>query len=330
MHEGDVDPHGGRVLMPHRSATQSEQRCFGGVQGFYEHASEALRRADAVRGLPAAGGAGPARACRRSTSSPADLHRGDVRHQGGRAARSLRQLGLALVTCDTSPRARASPATTRTGTSARAPASTSTPPRRRGRRPTACTPTSPSELPALVEASFPVRRDARGIFGHSMGGHGALALALRNPGRYRSVSRVRADRRAARGALGPKAFAGYLGRRSTRAGPSTTRARSCAARPLPGPLLVDQGTADKFLDARAEARAARGGVRRGRADADACVATRATTTATTSSPASSRSTSRTTRARSRPERCCGQARSAPDALAVAVATASISGGDRQS
>ena len=81
-----------------------------------------------------------------------------------------------------------------------------------------------------------------------MGGHGALALALRNPGRYRSVSAFAPIVAPREVPWGHKAFAGYLGRRPRCAGPPTTPARWCARAPLPRPLLVDQGTADKFLD----------------------------------------------------------------------------------
>ena len=81
-----------------------------------------------------------------------------------------------------------------------------------------------------------------------MGGHGALALALRNPDRYRSVSALRADRRAAPGALGPEGVRRLPGRRSRglvrlrrhRAGPGAAAAgASCSS---------TQGTADKFLE----------------------------------------------------------------------------------
>jgi S-formylglutathione hydrolase len=103
------------------------------------------------------------------------------------------------------------------------------------------------ELPAVVEASFPVLSDVRGIFGHSMGGHGALALALRNPGRYRSVSAFAPIVAPSRVPWGRKAFTGYLGKDE-----STWAAYDACAlvleQPLPIPLLVDQGTADKFLD----------------------------------------------------------------------------------
>jgi S-formylglutathione hydrolase len=65
------------------------------------------------------------------------------------------------------------------------------------------------ELPALIEAGFPIT-DARGITGHSMGGHGALICALRKPGMYRSVSALSPICSASRG-WGRKAFAAYFG-----------------------------------------------------------------------------------------------------------------------
>jgi S-formylglutathione hydrolase len=102
------------------------------------------------------------------------------------------------------------------------------------------------ELPALVERHFPVLPGARGLFGHSMGGHGALALALRNPGLYRSVSAFAPVVAPTRVPWGQKAFAGYLG--PDRAAWSAYDACELVrARPLPLELLVDVGTADKYL-----------------------------------------------------------------------------------
>lgn len=70
-----------------------------------------------------------------------------------------------------------------------------------------------SELPALVEKNFPVSQ-ARSISGHSMGGHGALVIALRNPGRYRSVSAFSPIVAPTQVPWGQKAFSAYLGGRS--------------------------------------------------------------------------------------------------------------------
>ena len=103
-----------------------------------------------------------------------------------------------------------------------------------------------SELPALVEASFPAD-DRRGISGHSMGGHGALVTALRNPGRYRSVSAFSPIVAPSRVPWGQKALRAYLG---DDAGHWTSwdacELVAHGAERLP--LLVDQGGADEFLE----------------------------------------------------------------------------------
>lgn len=103
-----------------------------------------------------------------------------------------------------------------------------------------------NELPALVEAQFPVT-DARAISGHSMGGHGALVVALRNPGRYRSVSAFSPIVAPSQVPWGEKAFGAYLGDdRSTWTAYDATALIDGAAERLP--LLIDQGDADEFLD----------------------------------------------------------------------------------
>jgi S-formylglutathione hydrolase len=102
------------------------------------------------------------------------------------------------------------------------------------------------ELPALIEASLPIDRERRGIFGHSMGGHGALICALKNPGRYRSLSAFAPIGAPMRCPWGEKAFSGYLGNdRSTwREYDATELAAHTDWRTE---VLVDQGTADEFL-----------------------------------------------------------------------------------
>jgi S-formylglutathione hydrolase len=104
------------------------------------------------------------------------------------------------------------------------------------------------ELPAVVAEHFPAS-GARGIFGHSMGGHGALTLALKNPDLYASVSAFAPISAPTRAPWGEKAFSGYLG-------PDTESWREYDASELvrksPFPdgrtILVDQGTADQFLE----------------------------------------------------------------------------------
>ena len=102
------------------------------------------------------------------------------------------------------------------------------------------------ELPALVEAHFPVTL-MRAISGHSMGGHGALMLALRNPGRYRSVSAFSPIVAPSQVPWGQKAFAAYLGDdRAAWRQYDTTELVQSATEKLP--FLIDQGDADEFLD----------------------------------------------------------------------------------
>ncbi|MCV2216596.1 S-formylglutathione hydrolase [Thauera sp. Sel9] len=103
-----------------------------------------------------------------------------------------------------------------------------------------------TELPALVEASFPAS-DARGISGHSMGGHGALSIALKNPGRYRSVSAFSPIVAPTQVPWGEKVFSNYLGenREAWKQYDSVELVASAGEKLL---LLVDQGDADEFLD----------------------------------------------------------------------------------
>ena len=101
------------------------------------------------------------------------------------------------------------------------------------------------ELPALVEQHFPAT-EARGIAGHSMGGHGALTLALRHPGRYRSVSAFSPIVAPSQVPWGQKAFSTYLGDdRAAWAQHDAVALVAGASERLP--LLVDQGEADEFL-----------------------------------------------------------------------------------
>ncbi len=106
------------------------------------------------------------------------------------------------------------------------------------------------ELPGLVESEFPVDPARTGIFGHSMGGHGALTIALKNPGTYKSVSAFAPICSAMRCPWGEKALTGYLG--SDRAlWPDYDASALVESRGWKGPtLLVDQGTSDQFLESQ--------------------------------------------------------------------------------
>ena len=103
-------------------------------------------------------------------------------------------------------------------------------------------------LPAVV-AEFKLNAEQQGLFGHSMGGHGALTLALRHPGVFRSVSAFAPICAPAQCPWGRKAFTGYLGQdESTWAAHDASRLMAGqASAPYPGGILVDQGLADKFL-----------------------------------------------------------------------------------
>ena len=105
------------------------------------------------------------------------------------------------------------------------------------------------ELLPLAAAEFRLDAGRQGVFGHSMGGHGALTLALRHPGVFRSVSAFAPICAPTRCPWGHKAFTGYLGQdESTWAehDASALMLRQSAA-PYPGGILIDQGLADKFL-----------------------------------------------------------------------------------
>jgi S-formylglutathione hydrolase len=107
------------------------------------------------------------------------------------------------------------------------------------------------ELPRLVEENFNAS-SARSITGHSMGGHGALVIALRNPGRYRSVSAFSPIVGPSRVPWGEKAFTAYLGvdRDAWRQWDACELVRAHASSTDKLPLLVDQGGADEFLDSQ--------------------------------------------------------------------------------
>ena len=103
-----------------------------------------------------------------------------------------------------------------------------------------------SELPALVEANFPVS-DVRGVSGHSMGGHGALVCHFKMPGFYRSVSAFAPICNPSECPWGEKAFNAYLGddREEWKAWDASCLIGEASE---PATILVDQGTADEFLE----------------------------------------------------------------------------------
>ena len=224
--------------------TLSEHACFGGVQGFYQHDSDETgtpMKFGVFTPPQAKQGAVPVLfylaglTCNEETFAT----------KAG-AQRVAAELGLMLVTPDTSPRAtgiEGADAAWDFGTAAgfyldatEAPWNTHW---RMGGYVT-------RELRALVLQHFAARDDRVGLFGHSMGGHGALTLALNNPGLYQSVSAFAPIAAPMQCPWGVKAFSGYLGNdRHAWARHDATELVKAGAR-VP-PLLIDQGLADKFL-----------------------------------------------------------------------------------
>ncbi len=227
----------------------SAHGCFGGVQRFYRHASAAI-------GLPMQFGVYlPPQALEPGAKVPVLFYLAGLTCneetfaiKAGAQAHAAR-LGLAIVTPDTSPR----------GAEIEGEAdewdfgvgagfylnATQAPWDANWQMETYIT----QELHALVEHHLPVDMDRVGIFGHSMGGHGALTLALRNPGLYRSVSAFAPIAAPSQCPWGHKAFTGYLGpdRGPWSAHDASALMSEYPMPPYPEGILIDQGLADKFL-----------------------------------------------------------------------------------
>jgi S-formylglutathione hydrolase len=224
--------------------TISEQRCHGGVQGFYRHDSRACGGPMRFALFQ------PPQAARQSCPllyflAGLTCNEETAAIKAG-AQRLAAELGLALVMPDTSPRDTGFEGATgdwEFGEGAgfyldatQAPWSS----RFRMRSYVA------EELPALLAAHFPVDVERAGVCGHSMGGHGALTLALTYPQRYRSVSAFAPIVAPSQVPWGQKAFARYLGEnRDTWA--SYDACALVKRQAFPGTILVDQGEADRFL-----------------------------------------------------------------------------------
>jgi S-formylglutathione hydrolase len=103
------------------------------------------------------------------------------------------------------------------------------------------------ELPRLLFNAFPVAQGAQAITGHSMGGHGALTVAMSFPGRFKSVSAFAPICNPTNSEWGRKQFAAYLGKDEINwaANDATNLMKR---RGFDGPMLIDQGTSDQFLD----------------------------------------------------------------------------------
>ena len=224
--------------------TISENRCFGGVQGIYRHQSTAI-------GLP----------MRFALFSPARAEKGPVpvlfylsgltcteenfTIKAG-AQRLAAEYGFMVVAPDTSPRDSGIDGEDDDwafGTGAGFYLDATVEPWSRHYRMESYI---VDELLGLIEGNFPADGKRRGVFGHSMGGHGALSLALKNPGMFRSVSAFAPMVSLMNCEPGQKALRGYLGEDQE----AWRRYDVCdliASGHTCPPILVDQGTADEFL-----------------------------------------------------------------------------------
>jgi S-formylglutathione hydrolase len=230
----------------------SEHACFGGVQRFYQHDSKAI-------GLP----------MRFSVYLPPGA---EAEHYGqtqrlpvlfwlagltcteetfmikAGAQRMAAELGMILVAPDTSPRGADVPGETDSwdfGVGAGFYLDATREPWARHYRMHSYI----LELRELVPGLLPADPERVGIFGHSMGGHGALTLALRHPDLFRSVSAFAPIAAPSRAPWGKKAFGGYLGpdESAWRAHDATELVKDAGRAVFPKGILVDQGLADKFL-----------------------------------------------------------------------------------
>ena len=225
--------------------TISQARCFGGTQFTYRHASAQtgtpMRFAAFV---PPQAAAGPVPVL--WFLSGLTCTEENFTAKAG-AQRVAAQLGLMLIAPDTSPRGEGVPGDPAGSydfglgagfyvDATQAPYAANY--RMRGY--------IEEELPAVVAAHLPADMGRQGIFGHSMGGHGAMTIALRNAGRFRSVSAFAPISAPIQCPWGQKALGGYLGpdQAAWRAYDATALIED--GHRLPG-LMVDQGLADNFL-----------------------------------------------------------------------------------
>ena len=225
--------------------TISEQRLHGGIQGFYRHPS------DACGGPMRVAVYQPPQATRQRcpvlyflagltcSEETATIKAG--------AQRLAAELGLVLVMPDTSPRGTGLDGATGDWEFGEGAGfyvdATEAPWSSRFRMHSYVV----DELPALIAAHFAVDVSRSGICGHSMGGHGALTIALKHPSRYRSVSAFAPIVAPSEVPWGRKALPRYLG-----ADPGTWAGYDACAlvrrQTFPGMILIDQGEADQFLE----------------------------------------------------------------------------------
>jgi S-formylglutathione hydrolase len=224
--------------------TVAENRCFGGVQGVYTHASEACG-GDMTFGLflPAEAQSGPVPVMW-FLSGLTCTHENAMVKAGAQGWAA--EQGIALVFPDTSPRGEdvADDDAYDLGQGAGFYVNATQ------------KPWAPhfrmwdyvaEELPALIGANFAIDAERQAITGHSMGGHGALILAMGLPGRFRSVSAFAPICNPTASDWGRKQLGAYLGTDETTWAPHDATLMMQSAG-FDGPMLIDTGTKDQFLD----------------------------------------------------------------------------------
>ena len=224
--------------------TVAENRCFGGVQGVYTHASEACG-GDMTFGLflPAEAQSGPVPVMW-FLSGLTCTHENAMVKAGAQGWAA--EQGIALVFPDTSPRGEdvADDDAYDLGQGAGFYVNATQ------------KPWAPhfrmwdyvaEELPALIGANFAIDAERQAITGHSMGGHGALTLAMGLPGRFRSVSAFAPICNPTASDWGRKQLGAYLGTDETTWAPHEATLMMQSAG-FDGPMLIDTGTKDQFLD----------------------------------------------------------------------------------
>jgi S-formylglutathione hydrolase len=224
--------------------TVAENRCFGGVQGVYTHASEACG-GDMTFGLflPAEAQSGPVPVMW-FLSGLTCTHENAMVKAGAQGWAA--EQGIALVFPDTSPRGEdvADDDAYDLGQGAGFYVNATQ------------NPWAPhfrmwdyvaEELPALIGANFAIDAERQAITGHSMGGHGALTLAMGLPGRFRSVSAFAPICNPTASDWGRKQLGAYLGTDETTWAPHDATLMMQSAG-FDGPMLIDTGTKDQFLD----------------------------------------------------------------------------------
>jgi len=226
----------------------SRNRCFGGMQGVYTHAAETTHCSMRF-GVFMPPQAQSARVPVLYWLSGLTCTEDNFIVKAG-AQRVAAELGVAIVVPDTSPRGLGYPGEADAydfGLGAGFYVDATEAPWSEGYRMYSYV---TNELPAYVERHFAVVAGRAGIFGHSMGGHGALTIALKNPGRYRSASAFAPIASPMRCPWGEKALTGYLGSDRGRWREYDATAL-IADRGWRGPaLLVDQGTSDPFIESQ--------------------------------------------------------------------------------